>query len=63
MSEGQRIAFRIEDFKRWLERIGCDCCQYSPTLEGNKIVHNWVSDIQYVKTKHKDIELEGEIIV
>ena len=53
------ITFDAEEFKLWLEGIGCDCCQYLVYLENNKIIFKWESNIMGKITKYKDIELEG----
>ncbi|KKK77736.1 hypothetical protein LCGC14_2850620 [marine sediment metagenome] len=58
-----RISFDIEEFKNWLETLGCDCCMLGWLhLVDNNIIFDWESNIQYVITKYKDIKLVGELI-
>ncbi len=58
-----RISFDIKEFQEFLDKQGCDCCMQGwMHLVGNSIIFDWESDIYHVITKHKDVELVGELI-
>lgn len=55
------IKFNAEEFKLWLDNLGCDCCDHYVYLEDNKVICKWESNIYGKITKYKDIELEGKL--
>jgi len=62
ISKMSKIIFDLEEFNKWLERLGCDCCMqgWLRVVNGN-IMMKWESNINHVITKYDDIELKGEV--
>ena len=56
------VEFDLEEFKNWLEKLGCDCCMqgWLHMVDGN-VRFDWESNIYGVITKYQDIELYGKI--
>ncbi len=59
----KKIVFDLKEFNDWIETLGCDCClQGWLHFVGSNLILDWESNINGVITKHKDVELKGEII-
>jgi len=55
-----KIAFDLEEFKKWMEVIGDDQGSYR-IIDGN-IICRYTSFINGIWKDHEDIDLEGELI-
>lgn len=57
-----KICFDVEEFKEWLEIIDmCDENGAYHIVEGSNVLDIWESNIYGVVTKHRDLQLKGEI--
>lgn len=58
-----RISFDLEEFEKWLEGLGCDCCMmgWLRVVNGN-VMFKWESNINRIITKYDDVELIGKIV-
>lgn len=57
-----KICFDLEEFKDWLEIIDVSN-EYDDyhIIKGSNVFNIWESNINGVVTKHKELELRGEI--
>lgn len=59
----EKIVFDLNEFKAWIEGLGCDdCLQGWLHMIGSNLILDWESNINHIITKHRDIELKGELI-
>lgn len=58
-----KIVFNLEEFNKWIETLGCGCCNQGwLRMVNNNLMFKWESNINKVITKYDDIELKGELI-